>query len=298
MPMSLQPVVSVAPMVDVTGRHFRYLIRLMSKRTTLWTPMFTASRLARRKRRVVDSMLRFHPRELPLVAQIGGDDVRTMLSAARKCEAAGYSEVNINLGCPARNAQSGNYGAMLMHPPHDQLLQLAGDLVSALNIPVSVKLRIGVDEHDNYDFMRDFVKALHVDAGVDRFVVHAMRLCLVPTPADPSSAGSAHSKKPTAPTCRPEHSTGSRRSLETERSSVWTLMSVRTTMVAVTCSPPAQTRSGASSVESAQQSIRVRYLMGTTHSLFLTMATDSQAASMWTNVVCRLLTRPMAVATR
>ena len=128
--------------------------------------------------------------------------------------------------------------------------------------------------------------------------VHAMRLCLVPTPADPSSAGSAHSKKPTAPTCRPEHSTGSRRSLEMERSSVWTLMSVRTTMVAVTCSPPAQTRSGASSVESAQQSIRVRYRMGTTHSLFLTMATDSQAASMWTNVVCRLLTRPMAVATR
>jgi tRNA-dihydrouridine synthase A len=84
--------------------------------------MFTARRLADRKRHVVDQMLRFHPAELPLVAQLGGDDRRAMLSAARRCEEAGYSEVNINLGCPARNAKSGNYGAALMRPPHGRLL--------------------------------------------------------------------------------------------------------------------------------------------------------------------------------
>lgn len=102
-------VVSVAPMVDVTGRHFRYLMRLLSRRTTLWTPMLPSVRVAKRSRReVMEEMLRFHPSEgrPPLVAQLGGDDPRLMLAAGRRCEEAGYGEVNINLGCPARNAQA------------------------------------------------------------------------------------------------------------------------------------------------------------------------------------------------
>jgi tRNA-dihydrouridine synthase len=97
-------------MVDATGRHSRYLIQRMRKRTTLWTPiMFSAGRLASRERRVVvDQMLRFHPDELPCVAQLGGYDRRTMLSAARKCQEAGCSGVSVDLGCPAPNAAFGS----------------------------------------------------------------------------------------------------------------------------------------------------------------------------------------------
>jgi tRNA-dihydrouridine synthase A len=185
------PVISVAPMVDVTGRHFRYLVRLMSKRTTLWTPMFVARRLATRKRHVVDQMLRFHPDELQggLVAQLGGDDPKTMISAALKCQAAGYSEVNINLGCPARNAQAGNHGAMLMRPPHDNLVHLVREMTQQLSVPVSLKIRLGVDEYESYEFLRDYVGRLHEEGGCNRFVVHARKALLGGLPPGTRSNG-------------------------------------------------------------------------------------------------------------
>lgn len=148
------PVISVAPMVDVTTRHFRYLIRLLSNRTTLYTPMYAARRLATRKRHAVNAMIAFHPAELGtgsgsgsgrggsgsaatgggggglLAAQLGGDDVRTMLTAARKCIEVGYPEININLGCPARSAQAGRHGAMLMRPDaHDDVITLLKAMV-------------------------------------------------------------------------------------------------------------------------------------------------------------------------
>ena len=141
-------------MVDVTTRHFRYLIRLLSNRTTLYTPMYAARRLATRKRHAVNSMIAFHPAELGsasasrgasggssaaagragggrlLAAQLGGDDIRTMLSAARKCIEVGYPEINLNLGCPARSAQAGRHGAMLMRPDaHDDVMRLLRAMV-------------------------------------------------------------------------------------------------------------------------------------------------------------------------
>eukprot|EP01043_Picozoa_sp_COSAG02_P023118 COSAG02_NODE_1225_length_13785_cov_12.911588_2_plen_509_part_00 len=172
--------VSVAPMVDVTTRHFRYLIRLMSKRTSLYTPMYVARRLATRKRHVVDKMIHYHPAELPqLTAQLGGDDRRTMLSAARKCQEAGYSEVNINLGCPARSAQAGRHGAALMKPDaHDHVVALLREMVCELDVPVTVKLRIGVDDHDSYEFFRDFALRLHEESGCQRFIVHSRKALL------------------------------------------------------------------------------------------------------------------------
>jgi tRNA-dihydrouridine synthase A len=172
--------VSVAPMVDVTTRHFRYLIRLMSKRTALYTPMYVARRLATRKRHVVDKMIRFHAAELPqLVAQLGGDDRRTMLSAARRCQEAGYSEINLNLGCPARSAQAGRHGAALMRPEaHDHVVALLREMVCELDVPVTVKLRIGVDDCDSYEFFRDFVLRLHEESGCQRFIVHSRKALL------------------------------------------------------------------------------------------------------------------------
>ena len=163
------PVISVAPMVDVTTRHFRYLLRLLSQHTTLWTPMLVAARLASKKRHAADRLLQFHPAEDGgggrLVAQLGGDDPKTMLKAAARCAAAGYSEVNVNMGCPARSAKAGRHGAALMRPEaHDDAVELVRRLAGEVDVPVSVKLRIGVDEHDGFDFFEDFVLRLHEQA--------------------------------------------------------------------------------------------------------------------------------------
>lgn len=166
-------------MVDVTDRHFRQLLRIMSKRCLLYTPMFVARRLALRKNREVASMLRFDANEKPVAAQLGGDDPDIIVKAALRCEKAGYSEVNLNLGCPARNAQAGNHGAMLMRPEnHKQTVSVLKAMTSELQVPVSAKVRIGVDEHDSYQFFRDFIQNLHENAGVNRFVVHARKALL------------------------------------------------------------------------------------------------------------------------
>ena len=181
--------VHVAPMVDITTRHFRYLMRLMTKRTVLWTPMFYARRIAARKQHAVDSMLRFHPAEGAPVAQLGGDDLKALLAAGRRCQRLGYSEVNLNLGCPADSAKKERFGAMLMLPcAHDRVVAALRAMTSELSIPVSVKVRIGVDEHDSYQFFRDFVMRMHEVGGVDRFVVHARKALLAGLPSD-SSAG-------------------------------------------------------------------------------------------------------------
>ncbi|RHY52107.1 hypothetical protein DYB30_009000 [Aphanomyces astaci] len=177
-PSSRVPIVSVAPMVDVTDRHFRSLIRIMTKRTLLYTPMFLARRVAQRKRHEVAQMLLFRPEELPLAVQLGGDDVRHIMGAARKCQDAGFSEINLNLGCPAGTAQERNFGATLMKPPHDKITHLVRTMTSQLDTPVSVKVRIGVDSHDDYPFFRDFIGRLHAQGGCNRFVVHARKALL------------------------------------------------------------------------------------------------------------------------
>ena len=178
------PSISVAPMVDITSRHFRFLVRLLSKRTVLWTPMFYARRVASRKTHVVAGMLRYHELEGAPVAQLGGDCPKTLVAAARRCEQFGYSEVNLNLGCPADSAKSEQFGAMLMLPrAQSKVVAAVRALTQELSIPVSVKLRIGVDDHDSYDFFRSFVQRLHEEGGCDRFVVHARKALLDGLPA-------------------------------------------------------------------------------------------------------------------
>ncbi|KAF0703348.1 hypothetical protein AaE_015416 [Aphanomyces astaci] len=143
----------------------------MTKRTLLYTPMFLARRVAQRKRHEVAQMLLFRPEELPLAVQLGGDDVRHIMGAARKCQDAGFSEINLNLGCPAGTAQERNFGATLMKPPHDKITHLVRTMTSQLDTPVSVKVRIGVDSHDDYPFFRDFIGRLHAQGGCNRFVL-------------------------------------------------------------------------------------------------------------------------------
>lgn len=113
------------------------------------------------------------------VAQIGGDQPSEMIKAARRCLQAGYGEINVNLGCPSRNAQAGRHGAMLMKPDaRDHTVALLRKMGEAVDAPISVKLRIGVDDDDSYETFRHFVSRLHREGGVRRFVVHSRKALL------------------------------------------------------------------------------------------------------------------------
>ncbi|MEM6733310.1 MAG: tRNA dihydrouridine(20/20a) synthase DusA, partial [Myxococcota bacterium] len=115
--------------------------------------------------------LEFSPAEHPISLQLGGDDPAALAECAQIAEAWGYDEVNINVGCPSDRVQNGNFGACLMARPETVAAGVTA-MRKAVAIPVTVKHRIGIDEHDSYAFMRDFVAAV-VDAGADRVSVHA-----------------------------------------------------------------------------------------------------------------------------
>ncbi len=165
--------VSVAPMMDWTDRHCRFFHRLLSPHAVLYTEMVTAAAL---KHGDCERLLAFHPSEHPLVLQLGGSDPATMAEAAAQGAEAGYDEININVGCPSDRVQSGSFGACLMAEP-----QLVAQCVSAMraacNIPVTVKTRIGIDDHDSWEFLCEFVGPL-VEAGVEALIVHARKAIL------------------------------------------------------------------------------------------------------------------------
>ena len=160
--------VAVAPMMDWTDRHCRYFMRLLSPSVHLYTEMVTAAAIVHGDR---DSLLRFHDNEHPVAVQLGGSNPDWMTAAAVAAATAGYDEININVGCPSDRVQSGQFGACLMATP-----QVVADcfkaMRAAVDVPVSIKTRIGIDDNDSYEFLRLFVDAL-VDAGCRKFVVHA-----------------------------------------------------------------------------------------------------------------------------
>ncbi len=161
---------SVAPMMDYTDRHCRYLLRLLSPRALLYTEMVTAQALVHGD---VERLLGFDASEHPVGLQLGGSDPVLLAAAARLGERHGYDEVNLNVGCPSDRVQSGRFGACLMADP-----ELVGDCVRAMqdavSIPVTVKCRIGIDDRDDYGFFENFVLTVR-DAGVDVFIVHARK---------------------------------------------------------------------------------------------------------------------------
>ncbi|WP_428087483.1 tRNA dihydrouridine(20/20a) synthase DusA [Candidatus Thioglobus sp.] len=167
------PKFSVAPMMDWTDRHCRYFYRLMSKRAQLWTEMVTAKAIIHGdKNRLLD----FDAREHPLVLQLGGSDPSEMAMAAKIGQDWGYDEININVGCPSDRVQSGSFGACLMQTP-----QVVADCVAAmkqtLDIPVSVKSRIGVDDMQSYEQLTNFVEIVSA-SGCDNFIIHARKAWL------------------------------------------------------------------------------------------------------------------------
>jgi tRNA-dihydrouridine synthase A len=165
--------VCIAPMMDWTDRHCRYFHRLLSPRARLYTEMVTSAALVRGGQL---RLLEHSQQEHPLALQLGGSDPRELARAARLGADAGYDEINLNVGCPSDRVQSGRFGACLMREP-----ALVGDCVRAMlqevDIPVTVKCRIGVDDQDEYADLQHFTETM-LEAGVGVLAVHARKAWL------------------------------------------------------------------------------------------------------------------------
>lgn len=160
--------ISVAPMMDCTDRHYRWMARQISRSALLYTEMVTTGAALHGDRAHI---LGFSPEERPLALQLGGDDPAALAECARIAEDMGYDEVNLNVGCPSERVHSGNFGACLMRQPATVAACVAA-MRAATSLPVTVKHRIGVDGREDYADMLGFVDAV-ADAGCDRFTVHA-----------------------------------------------------------------------------------------------------------------------------
>jgi tRNA-dihydrouridine synthase A len=168
---SKQPIdrrLSVAPMMDWTDRHCRFFLRQFSPRVLLYTEMIVAQAILKGDR---SYLLGFDAAEHPLALQLGGADPGQLAEAAAIGAGFGYDEINLNVGCPSDRVQQATFGACLMARPRlvaDCLRAMRG----AVSIPVTVKCRIGIDDHDDWPFLRDFVVAI-ADAGCRTVIVHA-----------------------------------------------------------------------------------------------------------------------------
>ena len=164
---------SVAPMMDWTDRHCRYLHRLMSGRALLYTEMVTSAALVRGGAR---HLLTFDPAENPVALQLGGSNPAELARAACIGAEEGYDEINLNVGCPSDRVQSGCFGAVLMKSP-ELVAECVADMIAASPVEVTVKCRIGVDEQAPEEVLPDFLSRIR-DAGVRRVTVHARKAWL------------------------------------------------------------------------------------------------------------------------
>jgi tRNA-dihydrouridine synthase A len=174
--MTLLPLdrrLAVAPMLDWTDRHCRYFLRLITRRTLLYTEMVTTGALIHGDQ---DRHLRFDPAEHPIALQLGGSEPNDLARCARLGQGWGYDEVNLNCGCPSDRVQNGRFGACLMAEPA-LVADCMAAMKAAVTIPVTVKSRIGIDDRDSYQELVEFVGAV-VEAGCDALIVHARKAWL------------------------------------------------------------------------------------------------------------------------
>ena len=163
----------VAPMLDWTDRHERYFLRLISRHAYLYTEMVTTGALIYGNS---DRYLQFNHQEQPVALQLGGSDPEALVECVKMAEDYGYNEVNINVGCPSERVQKGAFGACLMAEP-----ELIADCVDAMRsvvkIPITVKNRIGIDEQDEEQSLREFIDIVS-QSGCETFIIHARKAWL------------------------------------------------------------------------------------------------------------------------
>ena len=158
----------VAPMMQYTDMHDRYLLRLISKRIFLYTEMIATGSLIFGK---CFNQLEFNTEEHPVGVQLGGSNISDLIECSKKCEQFGYDEINLNVGCPSDRVQKGKFGACLMLEP-DLVAECLAAMKNSVNIPVSIKCRLGVDNHEEYEFLYNFVSIVK-QSGVKVFIIHA-----------------------------------------------------------------------------------------------------------------------------
>ncbi len=164
---------SVAPMMDWTDRHCRYFHRLLAPSALLYTEMVTTGAILHGDR---DRLLEFNVAEQPLALQLGGSDPAELAQCARIAAARGYAEINLNVGCPSDRVQKGRFGACLMRQP-GLVRDGVAAMLDAVEIPVTVKTRLGVDELDSYAYFSDFIHCVAA-SGCRIFAVHARKAWL------------------------------------------------------------------------------------------------------------------------
>ncbi len=164
---------SVAPMMDWTDRHERAFLRAISRRTLLYTEMVTTGAILHGDR---DRFLAFEEAEHPVALQLGGSEPEDLAASAREGAARGYDEINLNLGCPSDRVQRGRFGACLMTEPA-LVADCVAAMIAAVDIPVTVKTRIGVDAQDSYEELTAFVEKIAA-TGCTSFTIHARKAWL------------------------------------------------------------------------------------------------------------------------
>ncbi len=164
---------STAPMMDWTDRHCRYLHRQLSRHVLLYTEMVTSPALVRGG---ALHLLDHAPEEHPVALQLGGSDPSELAEAARIGAQAGYDEINLNVGCPSDRVQSGCFGAVLMEQPA-LVARCVAEMRRAVDVDVTVKCRIGVDDQDPEEVLPEFLAHL-VGAGCERVIIHARKAWL------------------------------------------------------------------------------------------------------------------------
>jgi len=164
---------SIAPMMDWSDRHCRFLWRLITKEALLYSEMVTTGAILYGD---TERFLKFNAAEHPVALQLGGCSPDDLAKCAILGEKWGYKEINLNCGCPSDRVQVGKIGAILMAEP-----ELVRDCIvamsEAVSIPITVKHRIGIDDMDDYNAMLTFVDTLS-EASCDTFIVHARKAWL------------------------------------------------------------------------------------------------------------------------
>jgi len=161
---------SIAPMLELTDRHFRYFARLLTKRTLLYTEMITTGAILRNR---PEKFLEYNEVEHPVALQLAGNSPKDLAQCAKIGEDFGYDEINLNCGCPSDRVQSASFGACLMRNA-DLVAECVVAMQSVVKIPVSVKTRTGIDNDDSWEFFLNFVEK----TGCKYMIVHARKAWL------------------------------------------------------------------------------------------------------------------------
>ena len=159
----------VAPMMGHTDIHFRYFLRLISKHAMLYTEMVAANSILHNKTNKYNKLE--HDLDNPVGFQLGGDDPKKLSECAKIVESHGYDEINLNIGCPSKRAQSGNFGACLFSQPNI-VAECAEEILKNTNLPVTVKTRLGIDNLNDINYLKDFINIVS-NVGVKVFHLHA-----------------------------------------------------------------------------------------------------------------------------